>query len=636
MQVWSAPTGQLEKGSAQGVYLAGRRAVSEMVLTSPTHALVPTGFERLDHWIIRFGSAVQSLEAEEDSKLLADSQITLVRTRVTSPREVRERIEVTNASSNVEEVRLRLRVSPDAALLDEVRAGWSGVESAKLGVLFQDGSIRWQAGDVHAQLEADGIVSKDGEDVVIDWALTVPAGGTSTAEVTIDFMHLPEFIEPWEWRSSESGSRLSKAASSLIERSAGNPDLQAFLARALWDLDGLTLSPLAWEDDRFIASGAPWALGLSGRDALIAASLLVSVDPQLAVETLNVLARLQGKDVNRETGEEPGKILEWQANGEIRSDDDDDEGAEPRIYFGAAETTPLWILTLFEVWKTGAYKEEVRELLPNLECGLDWMREFGDAVGGGFFEPRGASGAGAAAEGWRSCDGPVRWRNGSLAQGPFVFGGVQALAYSAALAGAEILEAFGRAHVDIRDEFWREAELAREWAAGLKRRFREQFWVERGGLRYPAGALDALGRPVDSLTSNIGYVLGSGMLDESEVDDVVEALMSPEMFSGYGVRASALVDNAFDLFDSYRGVVWVRDTAMVARGLRREGRVDEARRLALGLLEAAREFDWTLPEAFSGVSRDEEEGLRAHPSANRPSGLAAAAALAVAEVLLDS
>lgn len=68
--------------------------------------------------------------------------------------------------------------------------------------------------------------------------------------------------------------------------------------------------------------------------------------------------------------------------------------------------------------------------------------------------------------------------------------------------GAVLLEAFGAG----------DAAQWREFAAQIAARFRAASWVSdaRGG--YPALALDAAKRPVDAVTSNIGHLLGTGML----------------------------------------------------------------------------------------------------------------------------
>ena len=157
----------------------------------------------------------------------------------------------------------------------------------------------------------------------------------------------------------------------------------------------------------------------------------------------------------------------------------------------------------------------MRALLPNLRLALKWMRDFGDADRDGFLEYLDEAGTGLANQGWKDSGDSVRWHDGSLADGPIALCEVQGYAHRAALDGAEMLEFFGE-----------DGEPWRAWAADLKTRFRDQFWVEKDGFRYPAIALDAAKRPVDSLTSNIGH-LGSGLLMATKWM-TMRALMSPE------------------------------------------------------------------------------------------------------------
>ena len=64
-------------------------------------------------------------------------------------------------------------------------------------------------------------------------------------------------------------------------------------------------------------------------------------------------------------------------------------------------------------------------------------------------------------------------------------------------------------------EVWNDpafADRLERQAADLKRRFNRDFWVDDG--EYFALALDADGSQVDALTSNIGHLLWSGIVDK--------------------------------------------------------------------------------------------------------------------------
>ncbi|EPD29487.1 hypothetical protein HMPREF9238_01467 [Gleimia europaea ACS-120-V-Col10b] len=451
--------------------------------------------------------------------------------------------------------------------------------------------------------------------MVVDWSVVIPAGETKNVLVKISPSTKAVVLAP-PYRG------LKDRGADLLARSGEGSDLYVFLSRALSDLDGLTFSHENDSDLRFIGAGEPWLSTLFGRDSLITAGFLNSVDPALAMETLKLLASLQGKEVRVETAEQPGKILH-----EVRSEPLNLETSSgplvlPPVCYGTIDATPLWISTLHNAWKAGANEGDVAELMPNLRLALAWMRDYGDADGDGFLEYLDETGRGLANQGWKDSGDSVRWHDGSLADGPIALCEVQGYTHRAALDGAEILEAFGE-----------DGESWRAWAADLKTRFREQFWVENDGFRYPAIALDASKRAVDSLTSNIGHLLGSGLLDEREVGDVMRTLISPEMFSGYGIHTASTTNAGFWPYRYHVGSVWPHDTAMIIRGMWREGRKEEAQEVARGLMEAARRFDWCLPELFAGVKRDAYAKPLPYPASCRPQAWAAASAVVVAQVL---
>ncbi|MEU4583070.1 glycogen debranching N-terminal domain-containing protein [Kitasatospora aureofaciens] len=177
-----------------------------------------------------------------------------------------------------------------------------------------------------------------------------------------------------------------------------------------------------------------------------------------------------------------------------------------------------------------------------------------------------------------------------------------AYAHEAAVRTADLLEAFGRpgaAH-------WR------RWARDLRQRFRDRFWTEDADGRYPVVALDRDKRPVDSIASNLGHLLGTGLLDETESALVAGRLTAPGMDSGFGLRTLDAATAGFNPLGYHTGSVWPHDTAVAVHGLARAGLHDAAAPLAAGLVRAAAAFDHRLPELFAGHPRDRP------PAAPRP------------------
>jgi glycogen debranching enzyme len=209
---------------------------------------------------------------------------------------------------------------------------------------------------------------------------------------------------------------------------------------------------------------------------------------------------------------------------------------------------------------------------------------------------------------------------------------VQAYAYEAAMSGADLLEAFGDAGRDASPDVPAPDEL-RAWAAQLRERFAAAFWVETPEGRYPAIALDREKRPVDTLTSNIGHLLGTGLLDPEEEEHVAELLVSPSMASGFGIRTMSTGAAGYWPLSYHGGSVWTHDSAICAHGMARAGLREPARRVVDGLLAAAEGFGYRVPELHSGDASSDASRPTPYPAACRPQAWSAAAAVTCREVL---
>ncbi len=348
---------------------------------------------------------------------------------------------------------------------------------------------------------------------------------------------------------------------------------------------------------------------------------MLPLGTELARGTLAALARRQGAHSDPRTEEQPGKILH-----EIRAVpmEIDGERTLPALYYGSVDATALWVCLLADAWRWGMPAEEVGSFLPACEAALEWLVRHGDSDGDGFLEYVDSTGRGLANQGWKDSGDSIQWRDGRLASAPLALCEVQGYAYEAALAGAALLEAFGRPGTDR----WR------DWAERLKGRFRSEFWTEDELGPYPAIALDRDKRPVDSLTSNAGHLLGTGLLDPDESALVARRLSYADMDSGFGLRTLSSTSPRFGPFSYHGGSVWPHDTAIVLAGLARDGHHDLAGSLVSGLLEASSRFDFRLPELYGGTQRDGGRPLTAYPAACRPQAWAATSSVAILQALL--
>ncbi|GAB3905755.1 hypothetical protein GCM10027612_75870 [Microbispora bryophytorum subsp. camponoti] len=237
-------------------------------------------------------------------------------------------------------------------------------------------------------------------------------------------------------------------------------------------------------------------------------------------------------------------------------------------------------------------EREVAALLPHMEAALGWLADYADPDGDGFVEYIDTSDRGLANQGWKDSGDSIRFRDGSQAKPPIALVEVQGYAYEAARNAASLLDAFGRPG----------AERWNAHADALAERFRARFWVDGPHGRFPALALDTDKRPVDALTSNIGHLLGTGLLSEAESAQVARLLAAPMMSGGYGLRTMSSGDGGFSPLSYHCGSIWAHDTAIVLGGLARAGFAAQAAGLAEGLLAAGEAFGYRLPSCTPGTA----------------------------------
>jgi glycogen debranching enzyme len=487
--------------------------------------------------------------------------------------------------------------------MEVVKSGGAG----RGAVVTIDGTTaRWAGSAVRVSLDAPGAtIERDGDSGIrITWSLDVPAHGSAgiafdlTAHDDAAVVAAATGARPWR-----------------VPEEVRDERLHRWLTRALDDLDALRLVAPDAPADPFFAAGAPWFFTLFGRDAIWAARMLLPLGHEMAAGTLRTLARLQGTRDDPVAAEQPGKIPhELRRAAAAHS-----QGFTlPPLYYGTVDATPLWVCLLADARDAGLPLDEVRALQPNLEAALGWMRDHGDSDGDGLLEYVDTTGAGLSNQGWKDSGDSVQWRDGRLAEGPIALCEVQAYAYEAAMRGAALL-----------DELGDDGETWRAWAAQLAGRFRETFWVDDPAGAYPAIALDARKRPVDTVTSNLGHLLGTGLLSPDEAALVARRLVSPALDSGYGLRTMSTDSAGYWPLAYHGGSVWTHDTAIAITGLAREGFAGEAAQLSEGLLRAAVAFGYRMPELHSGDPASEVPVPVPYPAACRPQAWSAAAAVAV-------
>ncbi|CAN3128614.1 glycogen debranching N-terminal domain-containing protein [Mycobacterium sp. smrl_JER01] len=386
------------------------------------------------------------------------------------------------------------------------------------------------------------------------------------------------------------------------------------------DLGSLQIDDPTQPGSPIIAAGAPWFMALFGRDSLLTGWMALGLDPRLAVNTLRTLARLQGSRSDPLTEEEPGRILH-----EVRL------GAEAAMalgggttYYGTADATPLFVMLLAELDSWGALPDADRpSLLAAADRAMAWIVEYGDADGDGFVEYRRHTDRGLVNQGWKDSFDGVNHADGHLASPPIALCEVQGYVYAAFEARAFLAEGDGD---DINAREWRSR------AARLKAAFNRAFWMPE--QQAFAIALDGAKHHVDSITSNMGHCLWTGIVDDDKAAAVAAHLVGPEMNSGFGVRTLATDMTAYNPMSYHNGSVWPHDTAIAIAGLARYGFVGEAQQVALGLVDASEFFGGRLPELFCGFSRSDFARPVPYPTSCSPQAWAAASPRLVLRSLL--
>ncbi|MFC8080130.1 glycogen debranching N-terminal domain-containing protein [Streptomyces sp. NPDC057307] len=596
--VLSRPAGDIA-GGADGFFHGDRRLLSRLSVRVEGVPVLPVSHTLSSADRTAFRAVLRGV-----GEHTADPAVTLHRVRSLEPGVLFEELEIANAGVKDIRVEVVVAAGSDLASMIDVK---SGRPAPALSADAEGDALVWRKDEVSVRLRASSgsprIDAAAGE-LRFEVALAARESWRTTLEcvVTDDeplrFPAVARDAVPW----SPTGLR---SADHRMDR---------YFARSVGDLERLLLSDPEHPEDQFLAAGSPWFLTLFGRDSLWAARMLLPLGTELAAGTLRTLARRQGTTTDARSDEQPGKILH-----EVRR-----EGLKlregpvlPPVYYGTVDATPLWVILLHDAWRWGLDPEQVRDLLPHAEAALEWLATYGDADGDGLLEYIDVSGHGLANQGWKDSGDAIRWRDGRLAEAPIALCEVQAYGYEAAMGGAALLRTFGRPG----------AERWEEWAQRLKRRFRESFWVEDETGRYPAVALDAAKRPVDSVTSGFGHLLGTGLLDEEESALLAARLAGPQLNSGFGLRTLSTESTGFNPFGYHIGSIWPHDTAIAVHGLVRAGFPAEAASLADGLVAASAAFEGRLPELFAGHGSAADSVPAPYPASCRPQAWSAASAV---------
>ncbi len=604
--------GDVEPGTSHGLFYRDARVVSRWELRVDGHRPEPLSVLSPEAFTARFVLRRPPRAGAADSTLL------VVRDRLVADG-LRETVTLENLGREPTAVVLELYAEGDFMDLFAVKEGRGGHGRAE--VLVTDDELLFT--DRADRARGLAVTSSELPQVLpgsLSWRVVVPPGGRWRTEIlaqpTMANQRARPPIRPGEhYGASEPGRKIEAWRDTATKLIAGDPLLTAVLQRTESDLGALRIHDDTREGRTFVAAGAPWFMTLFGRDSLLTAWMALPLDVGLALGTMQQLAEMQGQRVDPLTEEEPGRIMH-----EIRRGPASGQVLGGEVYYGTVDATPLFVMLLAEVRRWGADLEAVQALLPAADAALEWIEHFGDRDGDGFVEYQRATDRGLANQGWKDSFDGINDSTGHLAPTPIALCEVQGYVYAALTARAELAEEFGESATASR---------LRDRAAELRSKFAEAFWIPEKG--WYAIALDRHKRRVDSLTSNIGHCLWSGIATDEHAARIVEQLSTPQMDSGFGLRTLASSMGAFNPMSYHNGSVWPHDTAIAVAGLLRyrhiPGAIELATRLADGLLDAASAFGGRLPELFCGFPRSRFPAPVPYPTSCSPQAWASAAPL---------
>ncbi len=411
--------------------------------------------------------------------------------------------------------------------------------------------------------------------------------------------------------STPAGAQMASFLDLATQLHSSSRPVEQTYEQALVDLAALRIPVTAGDPVWIPAAGIPWFVAVFGRDPLIASLQTMSVTPSLAQGTLRKLAQLQATEKNDWQDAEPGKILHELRRGELAQL----HQIPSAPYYGAIDTTLLWIITLSETYGWTGDRQLLDDCREPLGKALNWIDEYGDLDQDGFVEYFSRSEDGIQNQGWKDSGDAIRSADGTIVEAPIALCETQGQVYDAWQRAAKIYDIFGQPD---------RAQTLRQKADMLYEKFNAQFWMADEGF-YCLG-LDSHKVQIRSIASNAGQLLWSGIVPPDRAEQMVQRLFQPDLWCGWGIRTLSAKHPAYDPIGYHTGSVWAHDNSFIAAGLKRYGYHTEANRIAEGIFAAASMFQSNqMPELFGGIERRSENFPVPYVDANIPQAWAAGA-----------
>ena len=605
-----------------GLFSFDTRFLARWVLTVDGEKLNPLSVDDLQYFETRF------FLVPGTGTVYVDAKLSVIRRRAVGDG-FHEELTILNHDEHPVDLTVRIDAASDFADLFEVKDALqkkgrysARVEKKRLVLGYERETFQRAtaiSASAPAKIDEHGLTFAARIEPGGEWTTdldVVPAAGASGAYVRPKYARGQRRARPNMERSLEAWVEEAPRLECDLD------SLKSTYRRSLVDLAALRFSPpVAGRGKSLPAAGLPWFMTMFGRDSIFTSLQALPFTPELAATTLRALGDWQGTRVDDFRDEDPGRIPHEMRYGEMTAFEERPHSP----YYGAADATALYVVLLDEYERWTGDTRLVHELEREARAALNWIDEYADLMGNGYvWYQRRNEETGLENQCWKDSWDSISYRDGRLPGFPRATCEIQGYAYDAKVRGARLAR-----------NIWKDPALAdklERQAADLKRRFNRDFWVEDGG--YFALALDTEGNQVDSLTSNNGHLLWSGIVQKSKAKAVARQLLGPRLFSGWGVRTLAEGEGRYNPIGYHVGTVWPFDTSFIAWGLRRYGFKEEAASLAAGILDAAAVFNGRLPEAFGGYERGVTKYPVQYPTACSPQAWSTGAPLLLLRTML--
>jgi glycogen debranching enzyme len=606
-----------EPGNSEGLYHRDTRMLSQFrLLLEETRPLLLSSMTQDDNAV--FSADLSNPDLSVDGVIaLRRESIHLNRIKFVWAAACYERLLVRNYTDRALHVRLTFHFASDFADLFEVRGERRAARGVSTAALETDHSVK---------LCYRGL---DAIERITQLSFSPAPNALSTTRAAFELTLKPRatrriFVRvgtpsgadgEWTGRSFYRGMRCARRALQESSARAASIDSSNFVFNEIVRRSVSDLYMLMTETPQgpYPYAGTPWFSTAFGRDGIITALMTLWLDPSIAKGVLGFLAATQATAADPKRDAEPGKILHEMRYGEMANLNEVPFGR----YYGSVDATPLFVLLLGEYFLRTGDLETVRSLWPNAEAALGWIDQFGDRDGDGFVEYYRQTKDGLVNQGWKDSHDAIFHRDGRTAEGPIALCEVQAYVYGAKRHAAELAQALGHRE--------RAAALAAQ-AEALRRQFEEKFWCDE--LSIYALALDGAKQPCRVVASNAGQVLLTGIASAERAQRVARTLLSSTTFSGWGLRTIALSEARYNPMSYHNGSVWPHDNGLIAMGMARYGRKQEAAQIFGALFDAATYMDLRrLPELFCGFARRQRNAPTQYPVACSPQAWASATPL---------